>query len=237
VILMEIYVGTSGWLYDWNEDGTLDWFVENSGLNAIELNASFYRFPYKNQVISWSRRGSSLRWAIKVHRSITHLRKLSSDAINTWFNFRELFKPMDSIIDFYLFQLPPNYTCREENLRKIKSFYEETGLGERFALEFRHQSCFNKDVVDWFSKLGLTIVSIDAPIANWIVRSNRNIYLRLHGREYWYGYEYSFNELEEIANKLFESGADRIYVFFNNNHWMLDNARVLKNILMSRIAD
>ncbi|RLF12723.1 MAG: DUF72 domain-containing protein, partial [Thermoprotei archaeon] len=39
---MRVYIGTSGWLYDWNLDGSLDWYVKNSGLNAVELNASFY---------------------------------------------------------------------------------------------------------------------------------------------------------------------------------------------------
>ncbi|MEM4061454.1 MAG: DUF72 domain-containing protein, partial [Desulfurococcaceae archaeon] len=29
---MEVYVGTSGWLYDWNEGASLDWYVEESGL-------------------------------------------------------------------------------------------------------------------------------------------------------------------------------------------------------------
>ncbi|MEM4913906.1 MAG: DUF72 domain-containing protein, partial [Desulfurococcaceae archaeon] len=70
---MEVYVGTSGWLYDWNEGASLDWYVEESGLNAVELNASFYRFPFRNQVKGWSIKGSTLRWSVKVHRSITHL--------------------------------------------------------------------------------------------------------------------------------------------------------------------
>ena len=35
---MEVYVGTSGWAYAWNRGGSLAWFVEQSGLNAIEVN-------------------------------------------------------------------------------------------------------------------------------------------------------------------------------------------------------
>jgi len=38
---MKIFVGTSGWSYSWNEGGNFDWFVENSNLNAVELNVSF----------------------------------------------------------------------------------------------------------------------------------------------------------------------------------------------------
>ncbi|MEO0119416.1 MAG: DUF72 domain-containing protein, partial [candidate division WOR-3 bacterium] len=69
---MEIYVGTSGWYYDWNLEGTFDWYLKNSKLNAVELNVSFYRFPFPNQVKSWANKGKSLRWAIKVSRIITH---------------------------------------------------------------------------------------------------------------------------------------------------------------------
>ena len=57
---MNVFVGTSGWLYGWNRGGNLDWYLQNSGLNAVELNASFYRFPYKNQVAGWAGKGTEL---------------------------------------------------------------------------------------------------------------------------------------------------------------------------------
>ncbi len=50
---MKFYVGTSGWAYKWNKGGNLEWYLENSGLNAVELNASFYRFPFPNQIKGW----------------------------------------------------------------------------------------------------------------------------------------------------------------------------------------
>ncbi|MEM1772273.1 MAG: DUF72 domain-containing protein [Desulfurococcaceae archaeon] len=232
---MEIYVGTSGWLYDWNEGASLDWYVEESGLNAVELNASFYRFPYRNQVKTWSIKGKNLKWSIKVHRSITHMRKFSEKSINTWNKFFDLFKAMDDIIDFYLFQLPPNYTCKKENLEKIAYFSSHVKLGSRMAVEFRHESCFNDQVLRWAEENGLTLVSIDAPIATWLVVTNEIIYLRMHGREAWYGYEYSEKELGEIAERVVNLKPRKIYVFFNNNHWMLENARYMKKILEEKI--
>ena len=48
---IEIYVGTSGWFYDWNKGK--GWFVKNSKLNLVELNASFCRFPFPNQIKSY----------------------------------------------------------------------------------------------------------------------------------------------------------------------------------------
>lgn len=232
--MLSVFVGTSGWVYDWNVGGSLEWYVEESGLNAVELNASFYRFPFRTQIMGWCRRGRGLRWAVKVHRSITHMRKLSEEALSTWLKFSKLFEPLDRSVDFYLFQLPPNLTCREGSLDRVRRFYERTGLGERFAVEFRHPTCFTNEVIKWGGRLGLTLVSVDSPIASWVVKSNRSIYLRLHGREGWYSYDYNVSELERLAEEVLNLGPEKIYVFFNNDHWMLENARVMLNILTSR---
>mgnify|MGYP001772579383 CR=1 FL=1 len=227
----EVFVGTSGWIYDWNLEGTLDWYVKFSGLNAVELNASFYRFPYRNQVMGWSRRGSKLKWSVKVHRSITHTNKMSSRALDIWFRFHKLFESLEENIDFYLFQLPPNFSCRDELLERIKAFYEETELRQRFAIEFRHPSCFTERVVEWGRDLGLTLVSVDSPMISWITKTNNNVYLRLHGRGEWYAYEYGYDELKKLAEEVLHVGPERIYVFFNNNHWMLENAKTMLRIL------
>jgi len=77
----------------------------------------------------------------------------------------------------------------------------------------------------------LTLVSVDSPIISWVVKSNSNLYLRLHGREEWYAYEYSEEELKELARRMISLNPEKIYVFFNNNHWMLENARVMLSML------
>ena len=50
---MNIFIGTSGWNYDWNPEKSLDWYVKNTKFNAIELNYSFYRFPSPKAVNAW----------------------------------------------------------------------------------------------------------------------------------------------------------------------------------------
>jgi len=45
-------------------------------------------------------------------------------------------------------------------------------------------------------------------------------YLRLHGRTRWYAYDYSQDELAEIAQTAFQikkSGAQQVFIFFNND--------------------
>jgi uncharacterized protein YecE (DUF72 family) len=229
--MTKIYVGTSGWMYDWNIGGTLEWYTKHSGLNAVELNASFYRFPYPNQVKSWARKGSKLRWSVKTNQSITHYRQLSETSYSLWKKFRNLFSPMEDLIDYYLLQLPPRFTCTTKNLEKLENFIAYTNIPERIAVEFRNNSCFTQDVVDHAHQVGYTMVSIDAPLGRWIVKSNRSIYLRLHGSSEWYAHDYSETELIEIGRKSLSLEPDRLYIFFNNNHWMLENARLMITIL------
>jgi uncharacterized protein YecE (DUF72 family) len=227
-----IYVGTSGWLYDWNPEGSLDWYVRHSGLNAVELNASFYRYPYPNQVRSWARRGSKLRWAVKVNRRITHVHRMNERAFEAWKRFHQLFQPMDHLVDFYLFQLPPSYQATRQNMERLESFASKAELGERMAVEFRHESWFRDGVgVEFCGRIGATFVSIDSPIGVYIAASNSTVYLRMHGRHIWYAHYYTDSELLEDAEKILSLNPARIYVFFNNNHDMLENARRMLKLL------
>lgn len=232
--MTEVFVGTSGWMYDWNRGGSFTWYVENSKLNAVELNASFYRFPYPSQVLGWARRSRGLRWSVKVHRSITHMRKLSEKAVETWRKFSKLFNPLDEHIDFYLFQMPPNFSATDANLDRVSNFIKMTNLGRRFAIEFRHPTWFKPELSEFISNLGAVYVSVDSPITTWISSSNGIIYLRMHGRAEWYAHDYSRLELEKIVEEMTAYQPMKIYVFFNNDHWMLENARLMLKIMRGR---
>ncbi|AKB78820.1 hypothetical protein MSHOH_2337 [Methanosarcina horonobensis HB-1 = JCM 15518] len=218
---MEAFVGTSGWYYEWNKKKSLDWFVENSGLNSVELNASFYRFPFPSNIKSWSTKGMGLRWSVKVHRSITHWRQFSESALDIWENFRGLFEPLDHLIDFYLFQAPPKFS----EVERVLGFAEETGLGERFALEIRNKELLGNDDICAGLLKKVTLVSVDSPDFINRIFPGKIVYMRMHGRESWYSYNYSQEEIEETVRKIDEFERERTYIYFNNNHNMLENAR------------
>ena len=221
---MQFYVGTSGWSYFWNEGGNFDWFVANSGLNAVELNASFYRFPFPNMIRSWASKGQSLRWAIKVNRLITHRLKFGDKAFQLWKKFQNLFSPMDELIDFYLFQLPPFMTSKYAS--RIEDFARKTELNKRFALEVRNLDWFNEKWLKWASNLGITWVSVDSPdFPLEIFNTNGMVYVRMHGRTAWYDYVYTDEELNDVLQRSLKVKPQKLYIFFNNNHGMLINAR------------
>ncbi|MCL7384002.1 MAG: DUF72 domain-containing protein [Thaumarchaeota archaeon] len=230
LVRMEYFVGTSGWFYSWNQDGSLDWFVRYSGLNAVELNMSFYRYPYPTMVRSWASKGKTLKWAIKVNRLITHVFKFNEKAYQLWKKFYSLFSPLDSYIDFYLFQLPPSMTPRA--IQTIEDFVKRTGLNKRFALEVRNMKWYNENYVKWASKLNITWVSIDSPdFPTDIFNTNGIVYERMHGRTAWYSHYYTDQELKDVAERIKEASPEKVYVFFNNNHDMLENARRMLQIL------
>lgn len=230
---MKILVGTSGWVYSWNPDG-LDWYIENSGLKTVELNMSFYRYPFKNQILGWVKRSKKcgLRWSIKVHRIISHRYLLSEKTYEYFKRFLDLFKPLDKYIDFYLIQLPPRFRNRKENVDRLKEFTSYFNLGWRLAVEFRHKSWFNNETVNLANKYGFTYVSVDSPETIFYGRSGPYIYVRFHGRTFWYAHYYTDDELTYSARKLLNLGGKAIYAYFNNNHDMLDNARRFRDILL-----
>jgi uncharacterized protein YecE (DUF72 family) len=56
----------------------------------------------------------------------------------------------------------------------------------------------------------------------------------MHGRTAWYSHYYTDEELEEVAQKIMKTNPERVYVFFNNNHAMLENARRMLQIMQAR---
>ncbi|RLE52926.1 MAG: DUF72 domain-containing protein, partial [Candidatus Methanomethylicota archaeon] len=208
---VQVFIGTSGWLYSWNPDG-FKWYIRNSKLNAVELNASFYRFPFPSQVKSWAQKTPpKFRWSIKVNRWITHIFRFSEKALNTWIKFERLFKPLENKIDFYLFQLPPTAIPTRKFTERLEKFIEKVKLGEKFALEWRNEKWIDEKWIKWCEELEITLVSVDSPEMRFYTKTGRNIYLRMHGRTAWYAHNYTDEELAEVADKLLKFNADRIY--------------------------
>jgi uncharacterized protein YecE (DUF72 family) len=224
--MTEVLVGTSGWSYDWNLGNSLDWYVTESGLNSIELNMSFYRFPYPNMVKSWATKGKKLAWVVKVHRSITHFQKLSTPAVEGFQRFKTLFAPLEDMVHYYLFQLPPSFT----DINALEHFIEKTGT-EKLAVEFRHPTLFTSELIEWGKKHNILLVSIDAPQLPRTIMSQEVIYERIHGRTGWYSHNYSNHELQEIKEHILAGHPKTVYVFFNNNHAMLENAMRMNHLL------
>ncbi|MCY0860487.1 MAG: DUF72 domain-containing protein [Sulfolobaceae archaeon] len=225
---MKLFVGTSGWMYPWNEGNSLKWYYERTGLNAVELNMSFYRFPNSRQINSWSK--YKLSWSIKVNRLITHTYKLNEKGIELLRKFIDIVKPLNP--DNLLFQLPPSYSAK--NADHVIDVINSLKLHDIAVVEPRHLSWFEEKIYSLFRKNDITLASIDSPLGVYIVNTTGKIYLRMHGRTEWYMYDYSVNEIVEDINKIMDLKPEVTYVFFNNDLWMLENAKILVNMFKNR---
>jgi len=166
---------------------------------------------------------------------ITHTFRFSERALDSWKRFEELFGPLEPNIDFYLFQLPPFATA--SFAPRLEEFIKKTELRQKFALEARNIAWFDKKWVKWASRLGITWVSIDCPSFPLdIVNTNGIVYERMHGRTGWYTHYYTDEELREVTTRIKAARPDKAYVFFNNNHAMLDNSRKLLSIFGAKCS-
>ncbi|PMQ02259.1 MAG: hypothetical protein CBR30_00975 [Dictyoglomus sp. NZ13-RE01] len=223
---MQVYIGTSGWSYFWNPKKNLQWYVDNTPFNAVEVNSTFYRFPFESYIKSWSKFGDRLRFVIKVHRSITHIHKLNEQAKGDWQKFKGYFEPLDNFIDFYLFQMPPSF--RSENLDRVIDFAKFTSLGERFAFEPRDKDWFKEEIYEKLRENKITFVSVNAPtLPDDLILTTSSLYVRFHGKEKWYSYVYSEEELKEYVNKIKKISPQKVYIFFNNDTGMLPNGKLM----------
>jgi uncharacterized protein YecE (DUF72 family) len=228
---MNIYIGTSGWSYFWNPKKNLQWYVENTPFNAVEVNSTFYRFPFESFIKSWAKYGEKLRFVIKVHRSITHLYKLNNEAKEQWYKFKNYFLPLDNFIDFYLFQMPPSF--KSENIDKVIYFANFTELGERFAFEPRNKEWFKEEIYEKFRRNKITFVSVSAPsLPDDLIVTTSSLYLRFHGKDKWYSYVYSEEELKSVAEKIKNISPQNVYIFFNNDTGMLPNGEIMVKLLI-----
>lgn len=226
--MSRIRVGTSGYSYFWNKGKPtpFKWYC-NQGFPTVEVNASFYRFPMPSWIKTWKKSPPSFDFTIKVHQAITHYKKLGRNSIRTWEKFRFGFKDMEDRITFWLFQMPPTFTATQQNINRILAFFEELNLGNTAVLEFRDPSWWDKKEV--CEKVGATFCSVDAPgLPRQTVLVNDAIYLRLHGREEWYGSVYTDEQLQKIIDDIGKLDASKKYIYLNNDHGMLPNGKYLR---------
>ncbi len=61
--------------------------------------------------------------------------------------------------------------------------------------------------------------------------SEKKIYLRVHGRTEWYSHNYNDGELIDIKNRIISINPKIVYILFNNNHSMLNNAIKMNHLI------
>lgn len=219
-------VGTSGWSYPhWQgifypaDHPKSRWFEYYAGkFSTVEVNATFYRF-FKDQTYhNWRDKApENFKYVLKAPRLITH-RKYLKDAQEQIKEFWPLASLLEDRLGLILLQPAPSTPYDPDRLKKALLAF---GDPRKIAIEFRHNRWLTEGTRELLQEVGSVFCTADSPkteLVDWV--TSDIAYIRLHGRKQWYSYNYSAQELHEIADltkRMTRLGAKRIYIFFNND--------------------
>ncbi len=106
------------------------------------------------------------------------------------------------------------------------------------VFEFRDQSLFCKEIYRIIEANGCHLCVADSPRPR--IPAEEKVlsgvgYLRFHGAESMYGYNYSEDELHNWAKRIQSWKASEIFVYFNNDlgGYAVRNAATLKGLLFA----
>jgi uncharacterized protein YecE (DUF72 family) len=125
----------------------------------------------------------------------------------------------------FLFQLPPSFHYTATALKRIVSQLDPE---RKNVVEFRHKSWWNERVFQTFRETGTIFCSCSAPrLPDQLVKTADDIYIRFHGTTRWYRHDYTRQELATWAKRIQDSGAKRVWAYFNNDRdgFAIKNAR------------
>ncbi len=234
-----INLGTSGWSYEhWvgnfypKDLKKRDWLkFYSKKFNTVEVNASFYRLPFKNMIKGWKNKTpDDFLLTFKGSNLITHKKKLknSEKYLDKFYSRFEMLGDKKGAI---LWQLPPSLH-RDDDL--LENFLVNLDSSFKQVIEFRHKSWLNKEVYDLLKKYEIGFCIVSAPdFTTDIVVTSDFAYIRWHGKDNWYRYNYSKEELKNWAEKIENLEVDEVYGYFNNDFegYAPKNCMELKEIL------
>ena len=214
---VNLHVGTSGYSYkEWKGSfypeklpakEMLTYYA--SRLPAVELNNTFYRLPQKSMVENWKEQvPSNFRFSVKASQRITHFKRLKDVEEETKY-LLDTVSALEDRLGVILFQLPPNM---KKDLPRLEAFLQCLPATTKAALEFRHQTWFEDDVLELLSNKNHALVisdTDDLPITH-IDRTTDWGYLRLRR------VEYSASNLEEWLQRIRDQKWKEAFVFFKH---------------------
>jgi uncharacterized protein YecE (DUF72 family) len=213
---MRLLAGTSGFSYkEWigtfyppklPAKSMLEFYA--SKLPAVEINNTFYRMPTPALLEGWRAAvPDSFRFAVKVPRRISHLKRLRG-CVDDVRHLDSTLAALAPCVGSMLVQLPPYFKLDCDALR---DFLAELPTGRRFAFEFRHESWLVPQVFDLLREHGCALVQsendAEFQLQPWTARF---AYLRLRK------IAYRDDELRRWLDRLQAAGLDEAQVFFKH---------------------
>lgn len=241
-----IHIGCSGWSYKhWRgifyPEGLPQtrWFGRYAEeFDTVEINASFYRLPLESTFDGWREKApEGFRYALKVNRFITHLKKLVGVESETD-RFISLARRLGQTLGPLLYQLPPSL---HKDLSRLDRFLSRLPRDIEQVVEFRHTSWYDHETRALLDRHDVGFVAHDLRgLVSPPWATGRTAYVRFHGSGGRYSGRYSDDKLLQWTDWCLEqaSSGRSVWCYFNNDihGHALDDARTLKSMVrqMSR---
>jgi uncharacterized protein YecE (DUF72 family) len=235
-----VWLGCSGWSYkEWigafYREGEKSMLTAYSRVfKTVEIDSTFYRYPTKGMVFGWLRYSpQDFTFAAKLPQLVTHEKKLdpARGVEQDLSKFLELMEPLqfNGKLACLLAQLPPGLKF---NLNLLESFFALFPTQFRLAVEFRHPSWMNPQMLQLLEKYQVAYTAVDEPLLPPDMNVTTDFaYIRWHGRgdAPWYNYQYKTEELKPWVPKVKAAAqkAKKVYGYFNNHY----HAYAVKNSL------
>ena len=236
-------IGTSGWSYDhWAgvlyrpglpAGQRLARYLEE--FDAVELNASFYRWPRPERFAGWRERlPEGFEMAVKAPRGLTHARRLREP--DEWIGrivagLHELAGRRGP----FLVQLPPGMERDDE---RLDGFLRRLPEWTRPVVEFRHDSWVDEAVFGILERHGAAYCVMSGAHLPCVLRATAPLaYVRLHGPdpERLYAGSYSDADLAWWTERIreWERAGHVVHAYFDNDGegHAVRNARALRAML------
>jgi uncharacterized protein YecE (DUF72 family) len=235
-------IGTSGWTYsDWKGKfypetlSKKEWFqYYTQHFHVIEINATYYRWFPPRIFIKWREAAPKhFLYVVKVPGIITHQKKLlyCHQEIK---QFCQLTKLLKNKLGLILMQLPPSMPY---DLPRPKAALSAFDHPQKVVVEFRHPRWITEEAKELLKEMGSIFCVTDSPAIKLQYCLTAKIgYIRLHGRTEWFDYDYTKQQLKEIARlakTMRQHGAKQVYILFNNDihAYAPKNAAFLQDLL------
>lgn len=229
--MARLLFGCSGWSYNgWVGPFYMDpneskLSAYSSVFKTAEINTTFYTYPKEGIVTGWLRfTPKDFVFSAKIPGQITHDKKLLVERglEEDLKQFLQLMNPLAKVgkLGCYLIQLPPRMKFVPS---KAEAFYAILPEKYRFAIEFRNQTWLSDESIKLLSKYNIAYTILDEPLLPPDIKLTANFtYFRWHGRgkDPWYDYLYTEDELKEWVPKIQEvqESVNEVYGYFNNHY-------------------
>jgi uncharacterized protein YecE (DUF72 family) len=224
-VVGEIRIGCSGWSYrDWR--GVLyppglparEWLPRYAEVfDTVEVNSTFYRLVREETVETWAAATPpDFLFCVKASRYLTHMRRLA-DMDRGLRRFETPLRPLGDKRGPTLWQLPER---AQRDDAQLATWLDALPEG-RHALEVRHQSWMDPEVLELLRWHGVALVIGDHPARRWqpLELTTDWTLVRMHYGARGRRGNYSETELDEWADRVAVLAEEADVLVYFNNDW------------------